>query len=224
MVSATAITGTAILISGAMPACGGCLWIGSGCEVLGRDLGRATRLGLPGAAQGAARRNRIRPWFHAWIAGNHKTGSLVHGNEPVAACVDAPRSNAGNGPTDDPAPFQCGQDARDPRCDDEPGVSGREVGSAGLAAPDSVDNCADTGGGATSSVDGLARSAATAGRPVGAAGVRCPPIRRAGRTGDLAGGSLSGQVANGLSMPTRSIAAVLARASLTGRVRLPTSG
>ena len=40
---------------------------------------RATRLGLPGAAQGTARRNRIRPWFHVWIAGNHKTGSLVHG-------------------------------------------------------------------------------------------------------------------------------------------------
>jgi hypothetical protein len=45
---------------------------------------------------------------------------------------------------------------------DEPRVSGREVGSAGLAAPDSVDNCADTGGGATGSVDGLARSEATA--------------------------------------------------------------
>jgi hypothetical protein len=86
-------------------------------------------------------------------------------------------------------------------------------------APDSVHNCAHTGGGATGNVDGLARSAATAaiaGRPVGAAGVRCPPIRRAGRTGDLAGGSLSGQVANGFSMPTRSSAAVLARASLTG--------
>jgi hypothetical protein len=30
------------------------------------------------------------------------------------------------------------------------------------------------------------------------------PSRRAGRTGDLAAGSLPGQVANGLSMPTRS--------------------
>src|SRR5688572_6454851 len=73
---------------------------------------------------------------------------------------------------------------------DEPRISGREVGSAGLAAPDSVDNCADSGGGATGSVDGLDWSeapAAIAGRPVGAAGVRWPPIRRAGGTGDLAG-------------------------------------
>ena len=46
--------------------------------------------------------------------------------------------------------------------DAEPRVSGREVGSAGLAAPESVDNCADIGGGATGSIDGLARSAATA--------------------------------------------------------------
>ena len=66
------------------------------------------------------------------------------------------------GPTDDPSPFQGSKDARDPRCADEPWVSGREVGSASLAAPESVDNCADRGGGATGSVDGLARPAATA--------------------------------------------------------------
>ena len=57
-------------------------------------------------AQGAARWNRIRPWLHAWIAGDHQTRSLVHGNKPLGACVDAPHGGAGNGPTDDPAPIR----------------------------------------------------------------------------------------------------------------------
>ena len=55
------------------------VWSNFGANVVGRDLSHATRLGPPGAAQGAARWNRIRPWLHALIAGNHQTRSLVHG-------------------------------------------------------------------------------------------------------------------------------------------------
>jgi len=62
----------------------------------------------------------------------------------TASVLIAPRPGAGQRSTDDPAPFQCGKDARDPWCVDEPRVSDREVGSTDLAAPESVDNCADS--------------------------------------------------------------------------------
>ena len=62
----------------------------------------------------------------------------------TASVLIAPRPGAGQRSTDDPAPFQCGKDARDPWCVGEPRVSDREVGSTDLAAPESVDNCADS--------------------------------------------------------------------------------
>jgi hypothetical protein len=99
------------------------------------------------------------------INGDSAASTYLHStrlSHEVSAGVDAPRPGAGNVSADDPAPFQCGKDARNPGRDDEPWVSGREVGSAGLAAPEAVDNCADRGGGATGSIDGLARPAATA--------------------------------------------------------------